>query len=487
MITLRPHQERAVDMLRHSFKTGHRTPLVAAPCGYGKTILAAWILKEVQNRGGRGLFVCDRLKLLDQTIEAFKNAGIRYGVIQADHWEANQAAPIQIASVQTLLRRNRMPDFSLAVVDEAHILYKGLTEIIQSWDRIKFIGLSGTPYTAGLGKIYDDLLVPITPRELLDQNYLCPVDYFAGRKPDIASVKKRHMASGGSDYDPIQLATAIERDQILTGDIIQNYVRHANGTKAIAFTPSIIHSKTLTDQFNQAGIPAAHIDGYMGVDERQYIYDGHKQGLYQILVCSRLLGIGFDDPTIVTEIDAYPTSKMAVWVQRCARIWRTHPTKTKAIYLDHSGNLERFGRFPEDIVPFALDKGDRRFNEKKLVRQEKQRKLRECPQCTQEFFGLKCKCGYEVTIKKELLTDGQILEKCEDPKRVKERWMSELLFYASAKGYWDGWASKVYKEKFKELPEGMPHPAHLVSQDVQKYIQHRNIKYAARKHRQAFR
>jgi DNA repair protein RadD len=482
---LRPHQTKAVDMLRESFRTGHRTPLVAAPCGYGKTILAGWILKEMQDKGQPGLFVCDRLKLLDQTIEAFQAFGIKVGVIQSDHHMTDPSCLIQIASVQTLVRRKWLPDFKLAIVDEAHCLYSGLTEMIQKFDGIRFIGLSGTPYTAGLGKIYDDLLVPITPRELLAQNYLCPTDYYAGRKPDISSVKKRRMKSGGTDYDPVQLAHAIEKDKVLTGDIIENYIRHANGTKAIAFTPSVMHSKTLTEQFCQAGIPAAHIDGYMDAKERSYIYKGHKSGLYKILCCSRLLGIGFDDPTIVTEIDAYPTAKLAVWIQRCARIWRTHDSKQRAIYLDHSGNLEKFQTFPEDVVPHKLHDGAERFNEKKLTKKEKTGKVRECPQCYQEFVGLRCKCGFEVVIEKELLTDGQILEKCEDPKRVKLRWMAELLYYGQGKGYSRGWATQVYKEKFKEFPANIQYAASPVSEDVKKYLQHRNIKYA-RKHRKAF-
>ena len=480
---LRPHQEKAVEMLRHSFRAGHRTPLVAAPCGYGKTILAAWILKQIQDKGQRGLFVCDRLKLLDQTITAFKRAGIKYGVIQSDHWEADPSAPIQIASVQTLTRRKWLPDFSLAIIDEAHIMYKGFIEIIERFDRIKFIGLSGTPYTPGLGKIYDDLIVPITTRELLEQGYLCPVDYYAGRKPDISSVKKKYT-SRGVDYDATELADAIDKDKVLAGDILENYLRHAAGTKAISFSPSVQHSKTLAEQFRDAGIPAEHIDGYMSQEERDYIYAAHKEhgGL---LSCSRLLGIGFDDPTIQTEICAFPTMSLSVWVQRCARIWRTHESKERGIFLDHSGNLERFQTFPEDVVPVKLHDGTQQFNERNLVKKEKTGKVRECPQCFQEFMGLRCGCGYEVRIPTELLTDGQVLEKCEDPKRVKQRWFAELLFYAGAKGYSKGWANKVYQEKFKEQPGQVKHPLQPASLDVQNYIKHRNIKHAYRKYRQS--
>ena len=480
---LRKHQEKAVQMLRDSFASGHRTPMLAAPCGFGKTVVAAWILKQVQDRGQRGIFICDRLALLDQTINTFKRAGIVYGVIQSEHWETNPEAPIQIASVQTLMRRRWKPHFDLGIVDEAHVMYKGLIDMVQSYNLIKFIGMSGTPMTPGLGKVYDDLLVPATPRELLAKGYLCPVDYYAGIKPDISSVKAKYT-SRGSDYDAKQLAWAIEKDQVLAGDIVENYIRHAADTKAISFSPSVLHSKTLVDKFQAAGIKAYHIDGYMSQEERGYIYRSHRDN-GGVLSCSRLLGIGFDDPTIQTEICAYPTMSLSVWVQRCARIWRTHESKERGIFLDHSGNLERFQTFPEDVIPMALHDGSERYKEKKLVKKEKTGKIRECPQCFQEFMGLRCQCGFEVKVPTELLCDGQVLEKCEDPKRVKQRWMAELLFYARVKDYSPGWATKVYKEKFKEFPVNIKHEAHLVSKDVQGYIKHRNIKYAARKHRQA--
>ena len=105
---LRHHQELAIDMLRHSLRAGNKRPLLAAPCSFGKTITAAYILSEAAKKGKRGVFFCDRIKLVQQSVRAFVGMGLDIGVMQGNHEMTNFRAPIQIASIQTAARRKRM-------------------------------------------------------------------------------------------------------------------------------------------------------------------------------------------------------------------------------------------------------------------------------------------------------------------------------------------------------------------------------------------
>ena len=84
-MNLRPHQELAVEMLRDSLRAGHKRPLLAAPCSFGKTITAAAMLKMALDKGKRGIFICDRIKLVQQSLEAFGNHGLPFGVMQGNH------------------------------------------------------------------------------------------------------------------------------------------------------------------------------------------------------------------------------------------------------------------------------------------------------------------------------------------------------------------------------------------------------------------
>jgi DNA or RNA helicases of superfamily II len=243
---------------------------------------------------------------------------------------------------------------------------------------VPFIGLSATPYSKGLGLAYDDLILPITPSTLLDRGYLTPVKYYGGTSVDTKGVRGRALQTGGTDFDPVQLASATEKDVTLTGDIIKNWIKHAEGRQTIAFSPSIKHSRDMVDQFNQAGIPAVHIDGYMDDEERQIIYQAHDRGEFLILSCSRLLNVGYDAPKVSCLIDCFPTKSLIAYVQRAGRIMRTFDGKEDAIYLDHAGNVNRHG-FAEHIVPDSLDRGDRRFTEKRQAKKEKTSKPKTAP------------------------------------------------------------------------------------------------------------
>ena len=68
---LRPHQQLAIDLIRKSLATGHKRPLLAAPCSFGKTLVSAYILQHAVEKGNRVIFFADRLKLISQT-QAFK-------------------------------------------------------------------------------------------------------------------------------------------------------------------------------------------------------------------------------------------------------------------------------------------------------------------------------------------------------------------------------------------------------------------------------
>lgn len=495
-MNLRPHQITAVEMLRASLRAGKKRPVLAAPCSFGKTITAAYILQSAVAKGKRAVIICDRIKLIEQTLEAYDGMGLEFGVIQADHWRTDYSKPLQIASAQTLARKiekygAQAFDFDFAIVDECHTHYAYLTKIMEKFNAVPFIGLSATPFSKGLGKYYDDLVVPTTPRELLAGGYLCPVDYYGGRKVALEGVKTRAIPTGGRDYDERDLAGAIEKDTELVGDIISNWKRHADGRQTVAFTPSIKHSKELVRQFNEAGIRAEHIDGYMDIEEREDILKAHNNGEFLILSCSRLLNTGWDSPSTSCLIDCFPTKSYITYVQRVGRIMRTCEGKENAICLDHAGNVARFG-FAEDIVPVALDDGEKDYNERDQIKEqeEKEVKMKDCPQCFRQFTGIRCSCGYEIPIEVQLQATQEELEKLEKAeakmvsKEDKISFYAQLKNYAHAKNYNPSWADHKYRERFGTwFGFGNKHnlPMETVTPEVANWIKSRQIAWAHRK------
>ena len=272
MIELRPHQIDAINQVRTSLAAGKR-PILSAPCGFGKTLVACWILMEAAKRGKRGFFVCDRIKLVSQACTALEQLGADFSVMQGQDYRYNPNSLIQVCSVQTLIRKKNIPDYSIMIIDEAHTVYRGLQELMNRRNiGTYYCGLSATPLSKGLGKIFTDLVVPITPRELIKQGYLVPTNYYAGHTIDTSKIKTRALPTGGSDYDPKALAKAIEADTVLEGDVIENIKLHGKGRRGICFSPSIEQSKALCRALNANGITAEHISGYTPEDERIALY-----------------------------------------------------------------------------------------------------------------------------------------------------------------------------------------------------------------------
>src|SRR5690606_17660228 len=124
--------------------------------------------RECQGKGLRAWFIVDRVTLIDQTSVAFHQYGIDHGVIQADHWRTDASMPVQVASAQTLARRKvrDLPD--LIVVDEAHVRYKSTIDLIRKAEKAKVIGLTATPFTAGMADDWDGLVNSATTNQLLE-------------------------------------------------------------------------------------------------------------------------------------------------------------------------------------------------------------------------------------------------------------------------------------------------------------------------------
>jgi DNA repair protein RadD len=490
---LREHQHRAVYMIAQALRQGWKRPMVAAPTAFGKTILAAYLMKRVQDKGNRGWFFCDRKQLVEQTIIKFREFGINFGVRQASHELHDPTAPIQIASIQTVAAMcgkhgKNLPIFDFAIIDEAHSQYEIIDKILEQYNNLPIVGLSATPYSKGLGAKYNSLIVPATPAELLEEGFLCPVKYYGGEHIDLSKVR----SAGHNAFNPKDLRELSDDNaDMLTGSITRNWLKYGENSQTIAFSPTQNLSKALVDRFNSEGISAQHIDCYVDQDDREALFEAHDRGEFKVLSCSRLLNTGYDAPSVRCIVDCFPTKSVTTYVQRIGRIMRTAENKDHAIYLDHAGNFERFG-YAEDIVPTSLHDGSKQHNEKSLTNQKdkKDPKTRECPQCSQQMMGRACKaCGWEIPVQEQLVDDNTMLKEMTeasakkanktDSIEVKEQFLSELKHHCAKKGYKPGWAANQYREKYGVWPNKIKsYPVSGISDMTKGWLKHQAIKRA---------
>ncbi len=448
---LRSYQLQAIASTRIAVMQSDRALLVM-PTGSGKTVVFSEICRLANEKNKQVLILVHRRELVTQASDKLTKAGVKHGIIAAGFDPSNQ--PVQVASVQTLIRRLNSGSFTpdLIIIDEAHHAVAG------SWDKIighfsdaKIIGVTATPSRLdgrGLGSHFSTLVSGPSVAQLTKLGFLSPHRVFA--PPVIADLSNVKTRAG--DYANDQLSAAMDRPTI-TGDAIGHYRRLADGLPAIAFCCSIAHAKSVCESFNKAGYRAKLVTGKMPMEERDEAISGLADGRTQVLCSVDVVSEGTDVPAVSAAILLRPTQSEALYLQQVGRILRPQPGKI-AIVLDHVGSTLKHG-FVDDVRAWSLD------SKPKRKKDDLAPSVRQCPMCFAAFKPQPVcpMCGHEFPVKerRELTQrEGELremrrqdaLERIEKKEKRKEigraRTLPELLALAKKKGYKPGWAYKIF-------------------------------------------
>lgn len=463
--------------------------MLQAPTGFGKTLTAAWIIRSALDKGKRVIFTVPAVSLIDQTVREFYAEGIRdIGVMQADHPMTDPSRPVQVASVQTLQRR-RVPMADLVIVDEAHRSFEFVRKWMREpeWQSVPFVGLSATPWTKGLGKDYDDLIVAATTADLIDAGFLAPFRVFAPTKPDLSKVR-----TVAGDYHQDDLSEAMQAGTI-TSDVVSTWLTLGENRPTLCFAVDRAHAKALRDQFAAAGVGCGYVDAYTEPHEREAVRAAFSSGQTPVVVNVGVLttGVDWDVRCIVL---ARPTKSEILYTQIIGRGLRTADGKADCLILDHSDTTLRLG-FVTDIRHATLDKGDgptkRKSEKAKALPKEcatchfvKPPKVHACPSCG---FAPERQDAIEVE-------DGELVEMSAARLAKENRlagwpekidFMRQLRAHALMTGKQSGWVAHKYRAKFGVWPNdprvSNARPAEYVSPAVAAWIRAQNIRFAKRR------
>lgn len=477
---LRPHQAKAINLVRNSLGKGNRTVVCQAPTGFGKTLTAAKIIEGALAKGNRVIFTAPAISLIDQTVSAFENEGIRdIGVMQANHPRTDALARVQVCSVQTLARR-KIPEASLVIVDECHLRSKVVENLIAERQDVFFIGLSATPWSKGMGLLWQDMVTPCEIGDLIEQGYLSEFRVFAPDVPDLSGVK-----TTAGDYNESETAEVMEGNALMAS-VVETWLAKGENRPTLLFGVNRAHAAALSQEFERAGVATAYVDAFTDSVERQFIEGRFRAGEVKVACSVRTLTTGVDWP-VGCIIDAAPTKSEILHVQKIGRGLRVNPGTEDLIILDHAGNSLRLG-LVTDIHHKSLDKtakGERQ------ERKKAEKLPKECANCAALHTGLICPfCGHERKPTPGVETvDGELIEltpaKQKATKEDKQKFWGMCLWLARERGYQRGWASHKYKEKFGVWPRGLndvigePDPAFL------NWEKSRRIAWAKRKQKEA--
>jgi DNA repair protein RadD len=481
---LRPGQVALLDKIDAAIAEGCRRIVAQAPTGFGKTIVAAHRLRLLQDAGRRAIIMVPALSLVDQTVEKLFAEGVTdVGAIQASHRMTNSARLIQVATPQSLQRRE-IPDADEILIDEVHKWFKIYPRLLSDprFADVPIIGLTATPWAKGLGKHFDRLVVGATTAQLIEDKYLSPFRSFAPASPDLTSVR-----TIAGDYHEGDLADAVNKKE-LVANVVDTWLAQARGRPTLCFAVDRAHAKNLQSQFLAAGISAEYIDAYTKAAERAAIAKRFHAGEVKV-VCNvgcLTTGVDWDVRCIIL---ARPTKSEMLYVQMVGRGLRTAEGKTDCLILDHSDNHARLG-FVTDIHHDELDDGE----PKRAAIADKAEALpKKCIKCS--FLKppkmLQCPCCGFIPVPQPgaVHRDGELVEL--DSRRAamatnqqqRITFYSELRSIAQERSYKNGWAAQQYRTKFGDFPpwEWNDYPTLAPSAVTRSWVKSRAIAFAKRR------
>ena len=447
---LRDYQRIAVNNLRSGFATGLKSLLYVLPTGGGKTFVFCYITSQVIKKKKRAVILVHRQELVDQTCEALKRLGIGHAVIAAGYPE-DLKQPVQVCSVQSLVRRlHKFPKdfFHLLIVDEAHHAVAGSwSKIITHFEQAKVLGVTATPIRLdgkGLRDKFQSLIIGPQMRQLQILGYLSPCRVFA--PPERLNLKLMRKSFG--DYKNSDMEEQCIKKHFI-GDAVSHYKKHLSGKTAIAFCVSIKHCIAVAEQFREAGVPAAHLDGSIDRKTRKNLLDKLADGSINVITSCSIISEGTDIPSVSGCLLLRPTLSISVYLQQVGRCLRPQENKT-AIILDHVGNVKKHG-LPTEDREWSLEGIKKRHQNKTDTIS-----VKVCPQCFCALVSttMQCECGHVFRAKDQKFEtiDGELEEikavKKENKKEQgRARTLKELQALAKKRGFNPGWAYHVFKNR----------------------------------------
>lgn len=343
MIKFRPYQEAAIKNTIGSLKD-HRKVLLVSPTGSGKTVMAGGIISRFLSKIPKKVLVMVHGdELIDQWGKScYDMFGIRSGIIKAGHKPALRH-PLQVASVQTAVRRKPVEDVGLIIVDECHrALASSYQKMMDKYPDAYIIGITATPVRSdgqGFGDTFEKLIVATTIPKLIDQGFLVPFRMFVtALNPNML----RNIGMRGHDYDEHQLGELMQ-DETIMANAYKSWKEHANGLQTISFCSSVEHARAVAQMFQDNGVSAAMVCGETPKHERRNIVRQFREGKITYLANMGVFTEGFDVKSVGCVQLLRATKSYSLYSQMKGRGMRTYPGKKECILLDQGNNWIEHG------------------------------------------------------------------------------------------------------------------------------------------------
>lgn len=326
----------------------HDTGVLSATTGFGKTVLAAYIIaKRKQNT----LILVHRKQLLEQWVARLQTfldlEHINIGQIGGG--KRKPTGQIDIALIQSLVRKGEVDDcvadYGQLIVDECHHLSAVSFEAVARQCKAKYVlGLTATPIRKdGQQPIIFMQCGPIRHHvDAKKQAKERPFNHFV--VPRYTEFRLPLSLTEQYERPPIQtvyaeLAKNSARNEMIVSDVVSAL---KDGRSPVILTERKEHVAFFADCLSGFSKHIIILQGGMGkkahkqmLEELESIGD-HEERI--LIATGRYIGEGFGDARLDTLFLAMPISWKGTLAQYAGRLHRIHHNKTKVQvydYIDH--------------------------------------------------------------------------------------------------------------------------------------------------------
>ena len=437
MLTLRPYQQAAIDAVYRYLRTNNGNPCIVIPTGGGKTPCLSTICRDAVTKwNGRVLVLAHVRELLEQSANTLRRIApdLPVGVYSAGLNSRDTSDPVIVAGIQSVYKRAcELDRFDLIIVDEAHLLPPDGEGMYQTFlhdakivnPHVRLIGLTATPYRmksgllCGPDNLLNDICYEIGVKELIEQNFLCPLKTKAGRsKVDCSNL---HIRAG--EFVAAEVEELMNTDDLVASAcreiILQTKDRHS----ILIFASSVAHADHVKETIvKYSGCDCGLVTGDTPSAERERILKrfkgeavaknllGDKLSQLKFLVNVNVLTTGFDAPNVDCVVLLRPTASPGLYYQMVGRSFRIHESKNDALILDYGGNILRHG--PVDAIKVKDARhgsGDAPVKECPECQTFVHAALRTCPECGHVFPEPE-KEQHEAKASTEGILTGQVID-----------------------------------------------------------------------------
>ncbi len=405
---LRDYQERIVEEVMAAALSEEAPGIcVQAGTGAGKTVIGAEIARRLLSHGIRSHFFCHRKEIIEQTERKLYEAGVLVGPLGCE-----------VKSVQAEIKTEKIGSKAV-IIDECHHYTSNVWgALVGNYANAIRVGLSATP-TRGDGRALTGFsrMVQGPPiGDLVAGGYLVPTICYSSKE---------------AKCDPVSAIQRVPWDP-----------------PAVMFCGSI---KTAKELAARLGKRAQIVSDECSAEEREAVLRAFKNREFDILLNKQILTEGWDMPEVNTVILQCLAGCPGAYLQRVGRGKRSSPGKTHMTVIDCASNIRTHG-MPDDPRQWTLSgKTGKTLSPLATLRQCRQcgyidRAWAECP-----------RCGWVYLVEEKptkQLPDGTmvLVESASDVLEIQRATYAALRRVATAKGYKEHWADKVFQSKFKQWP-----------------------------------